>query len=149
MSLLKELNSVIGLYKSEVNQIKTFVEDIEKSIDRKTSKKSKKVVSDDDKKQLANFIEVFIGVTDTKTPENRTFNVSNHVSGLIGQLFTEFKHKKFLYNMALSYLISHQEAFIKDYIYQILTHRKNMLKSKAIISYEELLKFPSIKIINS
>ena len=55
------------------------------------------------------------------------------------------KHKDFLSEMALSYLISIQEAFIKAYIFEILVHKKELLRSSATITFEEVSNYTSIK----
>lgn len=149
MSLLKALNSVVDTYKIEINQIKDFIESIEKSIDRKTPKNPRKNLTDEETKQLHNVIDFFVGIKDKNIFEPMTIPVSKSVSRLLGQAFLTIKRKEFLFNMALSFLISHKEAFIKDYIFQILTHHKNMLKSNARISYEEVLKLSSIKALTN
>ncbi len=145
MSLLKELESLTTLYKNEIKQIEEFIDSIEKSIKRKTKRKPKAGFSNEEKKQIENFVEILSGLIEDKNDKKISIEASKNVSMLIGQIALSVKHKEFLYNMALSFLIAHQEAFIKDYIFQILLHRKSMLKSGNKISYEELLNFRSIK----
>lgn len=145
MSLLKEIESIITLYKDDIKQIENFIGGIEKSIKRKTKRKPKAGFSKEEKKQMENFVEILSGVIEDKNNKKLSIKVSKNVSLRIVQLALSVKHEEFLYNMALSFLIAHQEGFIKDYIFQILLHRKSMLKSGNKISFEELLNFRSIK----
>lgn len=47
--------------------------------------------------------------------------------------------------MALSYLVSHFEAFIKDYVRAVLLAQPSMLKSSSTLTFEEAVNHRSIK----
>jgi len=52
--------------------------------------------------------------------------------------------KRFLSEMALVYLITLQEGFIKDYLFAILIHRRELLRTQETITYEDLASFESL-----
>jgi len=50
----------------------------------------------------------------------------------------------FLSEMALVYLIALQEGFIKDYLFALLTARRELLRSEETVTYRELAAFESL-----
>jgi hypothetical protein len=46
--------------------------------------------------------------------------------------------------MALSYIVSFQEGFVKDYLEVVLSNRPELLKSSKSLSYEDAVGFSSI-----
>jgi hypothetical protein len=70
--------------------------------------------------------------------------ISEHVSAFVFQAAIPFKQETFLAEMALSYLVSQQEAFTKDYLFDVLVHKHQMLKSAATLTYEEIASHTSI-----
>ena len=57
------------------------------------------------------------------------------------------KSKEFLAEMALSYIISFQEGFIKDYLEEVLFNRPKLLISSKNLSYEDALTFSSLFLV--
>ncbi len=148
MSLQKELESVVKTYTTEIGLIGNFVRDVDRSLTRKQKRKPKSEFTQEHAKELRSVVEALDGVLSGKVGEVN-LNISNEVSKFILQKIIPLKHEKFLSEMALSYLISHQEAFLKDYIFEILVHRKYLLRSGTTITFEEVNNHSSMKALIS
>lgn len=145
MTLKKDLNHVTDHYLSEINNILDFVRSTEQSLTRKQSRKPKNINKDRDIKELEGMIEFIQKEPETKKAGRSLPIKSKSLAQFLLQQLIPITHKKFLTEMTLSYLISYQEAFIKDYLFQILISRKTMLKSGAKITHEEILNYNSMK----
>ncbi len=64
---------------------------------------------------------------------------------LVKREFLPDQHTRFLLEMSLVYLISFQEAFVKDYLKTIFMHRPAMLKSSKTITFEEAVSCDSLE----
>ncbi len=173
MTLEKNLNEIYSRYHGDIRLIKEFLENIDKLLTRRQKLRKKGIsdFSEEDKKDLEKFIE-FIGssvedtkqkstenspgastemngTTDTKvtqeTTNNRSLTLkSDKLGELIFGLIIPLKQKTFLAEMTLAYLISYQEAFIKEYIKEIMISRRDLLKNKKTITFEEICDFDSM-----
>ena len=70
---------------------------------------------------------------------------SIRVSNFVMQTLTPIKQSGFLAEMALVYLVSQVEAFVKDYLIEILANNPIMLRSGSTITYQEVSSYGSIK----
>ncbi|MFH1934451.1 MAG: hypothetical protein ABIN18_23120 [Pseudomonadota bacterium] len=145
MTLKKDLNHVADHYLSEIVSILDFVRTTEKYFTRKQSRKIKNINKDHVKKGLEDLIGFLEQIDETKKFTTSPPIKSKSLAQFLFQKLMPMAHKKFLNEMTLTYLISYQEAFIKDYLFQILISRKTMLKSGANITYKELLNYNSMK----
>jgi hypothetical protein len=144
MSLKSELEHVVNTYKSEISLIGEFVDYADKSLSRKQNRKPKTEFTKDQKDELKSVLDA-IGKAIEGESNSVNLTISSEVSKIIMQKAVPIKHKSFLSEMSLSYLISHQEAFIKDYLYQILIHRQSLLRSGATMTFLEIKKHSSMK----
>lgn len=145
MTLKKDLNHLTERYLNEINNILNFMKTTEKFLTRKQSRKIKNMNKDRDLKELKGIME-FIEQTDETKKDGSSLPIkSKSLAQFLLQNLIPMMHKAFLTEMTLSYLISYQDAFIKDYLFQILISRKTMLKSGTKITYEELLNYNSMK----
>lgn len=146
MSLLEDLKNTNSQYKGELKLILDFVNTTEKSLTRKQNRKPKVTLDDSDKEDLNKLVDFLKDVTSSESKEAKSISLK---SGEIGKIINNFvvpmKHRDFLTEMTLSYLISYQEAMLKDYLFNILTNRKSSLKGNNKITYDEALNFASIK----
>ncbi|OGI42961.1 MAG: hypothetical protein A2150_04005 [Candidatus Muproteobacteria bacterium RBG_16_64_11] len=78
-----------------------------------------------------------------------TTNLSDRVGKFVLQSVAPIKQREFLAEMALGYLISYLEAFIKDYILQILVANPRMLRSNATMTFEDVITHKSMKALRS
>lgn len=145
MALIQQLTEVVKLYTNEIELIEQFLKSVEQSLSRKQKRKPPKTFTDEEKSQIQKIRELFEELTSGKKTKEIELEVSDNVSKLLTQITIPIIHKGYLAEMALAYLVSHQEAFIKDYIYQILIHKKDMLKSSSTISIDHVIGFTSIK----
>ena len=90
-------------------------------------------------------VETLNEFINNKSPNKSITIKSDFLGELVKNFIIPMKHKGFLTEMTLSYLISYQEAMLKDYLYGILINKKSALKSSKKITYDEVLKFTSMK----
>jgi hypothetical protein len=147
MNLSDKLKHTNSLYQGELASILDFVKSTEKTLTRKQKLKPKgKPSKTEDVKALSEFSDYLNKSIAGQTNDGDSFNIENEfVQKLVLKFVIPMKHRNFLLEMTLSYLISYQEAMLKDYLHDILTSRKATLKSSSKISYDELLGFKSIK----
>lgn len=74
-----------------------------------------------------------------------TSPVSSRVSNFVMQVAAPIKQRTFLAEMALVFLVSSLEAFIKDYVLQVLIDNPKMLRSGEPIKREYALGFSNMK----
>ncbi len=148
MNLKKQLKSVKDQYEYELQQILEFAHTTEKSLTRKQKRKLNVKLEGEDQKELNRLIDFLRDISDGTSKNGQSISLKSEA---IGQLVTKFvvpmKHKNFLNDMTLSYLISYMEAMLKDYLNSILVCRKSALKSNNKITYDEVLSFNSMKTI--
>lgn len=70
---------------------------------------------------------------------------SVRVSSFLMQILTPIKQSGFFAEMALVYLVSQVEAFVKDYLIEVLASNPIMLRSGSTITYQEVSAYGSIK----
>lgn len=146
MSLLNNLENVRNRFKTEVEAILNFIEEIENSMARKDKRWESEVWSDGEINEMKK-IHSHIGkmLSHGRMPISVSVG-SEKIVRVMRDIVMGLKYSGFLGEMTLSYLISHQEAFIKEYLYVILTNRKSILKSKEKqLSYDEVCGFKSIR----
>ena len=145
MALKNKLDSVAFDYMSEMRDIGGFVAFVDQSLTKKQQKTMKegKGFSEEKLKELKTFAEKI--VTSFESAKKVHIPASPEVTAFLLEYLMSFTEKRFLAEMSLAYLISYQEAFVKDYLYEILVHLKHMLKSAATVTYEEVLGHASMK----
>ena len=145
MALKHQLNEIVSLYMNEIQSIEEFLKSVEQSLSRKQKRKPSKPLTDEEKKQIEKIGESLESISRGQNTEELKFEASKNVQKLLLRIAVPVIHKSYLAEMALAYLVSYQEAFMKDYLYQIFIHRKNMLKSSSTISLDHVIGFKSIK----
>lgn len=156
MRLEKDLHRVAATYLNDIRLIGEFISDIEGFLTIKENSGPKSPLTLDELKQLRHLGEtVMKSAEKAKHSESQRTNaaeniviridVSDRVGAYALQLIKPIKQRTYLVEMSLSYLISYQEAFIKDYLYQLLVHKHQLLKSSSSISYEEVVEHHSVR----
>jgi len=151
--LLKKLEDVCSLFRGEIIKIRDFIEKMDQALEKEIVELTAIDFSAKDRKELAKLIKfVKKVVTRNRTGENKIIAPvklkfeSNKASDFIWSVATRVKYKSFLAEMTLSYLVSHQESFVKEYLHRIFISRPSILKSRQKqINYEEVCGFKSIK----
>lgn len=136
-----------SLYAGELNQILDFCKSTDTTLTRKQKRSPSVKLNDRDKADILR-IRDFIDATADKKKGSTEQNIlikSKAVSDLLMRFIIPMKHKGYLYEMALSYLVVHQESMLKDYLYGILVHRKEILRTEGQLSYQEALEVTSMK----
>jgi hypothetical protein len=141
MSLKKQLQSIVNQYVEEIEHIRDFVSSVKRSLDKKQQRKPKQALSVEDRKQLLQLIGAIAKGADIKTD----IKLSNNAGNFIMQVTLLQMQSLLLSEMTLAYLVSYQEAFIKDYIFEILIDKKEMLRSSATLTYKQIVSFSSLE----
>ena len=82
---------------------------------------------------------------DSKKSNRQSMPISEAASDVLFQLIYPIKQRGFLAEMTLSYLASHLEAFLKDYVLAILVRNPALIKSNSTLTYEDVCAFSTIK----
>lgn len=150
MNLKNDLAKTHSKYESDLNLILDFVNTTEKSLTRKQKRKPKVQFQEKDREELKKLITFLNEATDDELKGQRSISIKSDALGkLINNMIVPIKHRDFLTEMTLSYLISYQEAMLKEYLYGVLFFRKDPLKSNNKITYNEIIGFKSIKALIS
>lgn len=137
MNLADELDNLHRHFLDEVLMIKDFLTGTYKAIVRKQSTKQKPF-SEKDKKDLQKIINYLRN-------DDEYISASKKVINYVIRRMKGSKYSEFLAEMTLVYLISFFEAFVKDYLRAILTSRSEILSSKKILTFEEVVPFQSMR----
>lgn len=148
MSFKKE---VIAAYEYYLFNVKLIHDYVEKSIKYLSNDPSVPApgsieLSDgeyDQLKRLHNFFEEVLN--NQKPGANRSIEISGKIKDLMLAFMKPIQQMKFLNEMTLIYLITFQEAFIKDILKIIFKYHLDCLKSNKQITYKEIFDFCDIK----
>lgn len=147
MSLSTELIDIRNHFVGETHHVLSFIRMSEVALKRREAKLKnpnfdKKDIKEAEK--LHSFMGNFINGKPNKS-DSITLNSEKLKKLLIGSIITPIKHKIILAEMSLSYLVSFEEAFLKDYLRAILSSRRTLLMSKKKqLSYEVICKHRSM-----
>lgn len=141
MSFQNELTKIRDKYSNELSMIFDFVKTTENKLTSDQNLFNSENITSDERTELAAFVKSVLNSEDGIVKVNFDEHPVGHI---IKGFHIPTKHKHFLTNMTLGYLITFQEAFLKDYLFQILIHNKNALKSKSKTTYADILKFDSM-----
>jgi len=83
-------------------------------------------------------------VKPTKPGVKRTIHVSENVTQMVWHIAGSVKQRTFFAEMALVFLVSRLEAFLKDYLQAMLLQDPRRLRSGAQLTYEQALRYPSM-----
>ncbi|WP_045459131.1 hypothetical protein [Vibrio campbellii] len=144
MEFKDKLISVNRKYKSELSEILSFADTTERQLTTQFNNFPENR-DDLDAQELVEVGKAILSAAESKTTSSISLNVSPSTAKLIKEKIVPLKHKGFLMDMTLSYLLSYQEAMFKDYIFNVLINQPNALKSKNTITYEDLLNYESIE----
>jgi hypothetical protein len=92
--------------------------------------------------QLRSVGEMFLKAT--KPGVKTTVHVSENVTQLVWRIAGSVKQRTFFAEMALVYLVSRLEAFLKDYLQAVFLQDPRRLRSSAQLTYEQALRYPSM-----
>ena len=145
MNLSQKLRKIHKIFFSEVSHVVNFVKEIDTRLINKIKTAAPPDFTKADGAELEKLINIFKKTIDGKIKKRAHFRLhSRKLADLILNLIVPAQQKRFLAEMSLSYLISYQEAFLKDYLKAILCDRRFLLKSKKTLSYEEVCSYNSI-----
>ena len=144
MSLSKNLASLLQQHKSEIALIQDFVKRTEQSLARcARSSLNRKRMTEAQLRGLELFADGLKKAIDGKGPISLTLD--EDISDLVLSAVKPIKHKGFLSEMSLAYLVTYFEAFIKDTVKCILTHRPSMLMNVNNVAFAEIYQVRSMK----
>ncbi|HHF2868955.1 TPA: hypothetical protein ACPJZQ_004113 [Vibrio alginolyticus] len=145
MEFKSQLIKVQKQYTLEFEEILNFANSTERELTSRFNSKSPNKPNEKDRAEIKRIGQEILDIVE----DNTTSNIINHtietdssfVANLIKEKLIPLKHRSFLIDMTLSYLISYQEAMFKDYLFVVLTNNTTCLKSNNKITYSELLDF--------
>jgi hypothetical protein len=148
MSLYAKLNEIVKHYKSDIIFIRDFVNSTDDSLDfSKIMKKHKDALTKED---LAAMRAVGQLLAEVPPKPNKgwkrhgTVETTARANEIILAAVRRLKNREFFSEMALAYILTFQESFVKDYLQEVFTSRSELLRSKKSLSYEDVLEFRSI-----
>jgi hypothetical protein len=145
MSLSTELTNIHDNFVSETSHVLEFIRKSRSTLNRREARSKptdfgKKEWDEMDK--LISFLE-----KSSKGKQNKDESIILYSEKLGKWLFSKvepIKHRTMLSEMSLSYLISFEEAFLKEYLRAILSSRRVLLRSNKQISYEAICEHNSM-----
>ena len=141
----KYLRDILLPAKTEIDVIRDFAVRANKALERRKPRapKNKDVNIGQELRKLSEML--LEQVNAHKTGKKKTIVISEAASSVVLQMIYPIKQRGFLAEMTLSYLASHLEAFLKDYVLAILVRNPNLIKSNATLTYEDVCDFSTIK----
>jgi hypothetical protein len=131
--------------------IRDFVTSVHESmVDfSKTAAKYKNRLSRDDTNAIRALRVALISSSDETSGQlkkdwDKNLRLTVQAEEIVLDIVKSLQHEQFLAEMALSYMISFQEGFIKDYLTEVFASRFKLLKSGRNLTYESVLEFTSI-----
>jgi hypothetical protein len=150
MSLYMKLYGIAERYKSDILIIGDFISSTGETLDlARLLAKHQRAFTNEDRASLHALIDAMTEAT-TATDKKRkqdwhkSIKTTAGANEIIVDFVKAFKNQEFFAEMALVYIISFQEGFIKDYLEELLASRIELLRSSKSLSYEEALRFNSI-----
>lgn len=155
MKLANALSHVVNTSKSDIRTIGEFASDADRALIARQGKLPAVDFTANEAEQLVAFGKALAAAAAaadhgaerpgiSKGPGMTETMVSERVAAFITQSIEPYQQQNFLAEMVLSYLMARQEAFIKDYLFVVLTHKRNALRSNATVTYEELAAHKSV-----
>jgi len=128
----------------DIQAIGDFASDAERMLASKQTLKLGESFTAAEKVELHAVSEAIGAAISGKTGTRIEIKASKRVQEFVLRVAAPIKQKSFLSEMALAYLIARQEAFVKDYIFQLLVHKRQLMISNASTTYQELAKHKSL-----
>lgn len=142
VSLGKDLTSLNKQFSYEIDLIRKFVKLTDQSLSRRSRALPKKLFTEDQSKLL---IELLDTADKGKRKRSAPITLPNELEAILVRHIEPLKHKGFLSEMSLTYLVTYFEAFVKDTVECILVHRPNMLMDVMNITFEQVQSVTSMK----
>jgi hypothetical protein len=148
MSKLERLRTIAEEMRSEISSIRDFARETDTTLATKSPGRPDTPFTSEEKEELKNVSAALLAATASPTPTGEivlTTTVSEKVGHYLLQIMSPVKQRSFLAEMALAYLLSYLEGFVKDYLLQVLVDNPRMLRSGATLSHEQALSYQSMK----
>jgi hypothetical protein len=140
---LRDLDKIHQHFVTEIQQVRDFLTGTHQTITKKYSKSSKRF-SPEEQKNLQLFLDRLKDKLEGKEEREEKIGLSLRVINHVMSVITGLKHSEFLAEMTLVYVMSFYEAFVKDYLKEILVFRRELLFSKKTLTFEEAASVQSI-----
>jgi hypothetical protein len=145
MSLTTALSIVVSAAQQDIQAIGDFASDAEQMLASKQTLRPGESFTATERGELKAVSQALSEAIAGKTGTKIQIKASKRVQDFVLRVAVPIKQKSFLSEMALAYLIARQEAFVKDYIFQLLTHKRKMMISSATMTCEELAQHKSLR----
>ena len=133
----------IHLVQEFLREIGSFLVEKQKKAKPKQKQFGKRDVQE--LKKLIAFFDSFIRKGPPKWNKGKSLTLHSEPLGkLVMGLAIPIKHKGLLAEMTLTHLISQEEGFLKEYIFNLLVFRKELLKSNKQLTYSEVCESDSL-----
>lgn len=145
MSTPKYLTEILSPAKSEIDIIRDFAVSTNEALQ---NKKPEVPPDQQDPTHAEDLRQFWSQLTEALQSGNLTktkIGVSGSAGTFVMQMVYPIKQRQFLAEMTLSFLASHLEAFLKDYVLAILVRNPSLLKSSSMITYQDACDFSTIQ----
>jgi len=138
------LNHLCEEYRSEVNRIQDFLREIRRFLSQKQDQAMllvKHLGRRDigELKRLLSFLKpIFEKKTSLPNHAKQLTLQSEAVVKLVRNMAVPIKYRTLLAEMTLTHLIAQQEGFLKEYVFNLLMFRRELLKSNKQLTYSEI-----------
>ncbi len=167
-NFIQPLISIFNKYRDDILNLFNFFKDVSNFIELDIEDSledlpiSDLVKKDEEKgdfidllKHLVSLIDNFIEKNENKTQIGSKTKFSKKSGELfselimqISRIFNKKRYKKWFYNMVHIYLICQFEAFNKDFFTEVFCFKPEKLKSKHLVSYQEIIDFSKMEDLN-
>lgn len=153
MNLSKALQEVVNSYRTEIGLVRDFATDAHSMLHSKLLEHSRTRLEPEEKEQIREIVaaldEVLFKARDSnarpkKGPVNIQLKSSERVSKYIMQMTMPIRKQSLVAEMSLSHLVAYQEAFIKDYLYELLIRKREMLRTGGTTTFEKIVAHKSM-----
>lgn len=134
---------ILGSARHDVELIRDLALDGDAIFESRSNDPPQAAFSNEEALQLRTVAGMLIEAA-TGRERKATTNVSENVGSLILRVAGQMKQRRFFAEMALVYLVTRLEAFLKDYFTEYLLQDARRLRSGNTLTYEQALSFSSM-----
>lgn len=135
---------ILGLARRDVELIRDLALEGDAFLESRSDALPKDTFSKDEALQLRTVAGMLIEAAAGRGKKKATTNVSQNVGSLILRVAGQMKKRRFFAEMALVYLVTRLEAFLKDYLAEYLLQDARRLRSGTTLTYEQAISFSSM-----
>lgn len=143
MNIHDARQTILASARHDVELIRDLAQEGDAFLESRSKQKPEATFSKDEAAQLRAVAGMLFDVAEGRG-KKATTHVSENVSSLILRVAGQMQQRRFFAEMALVYLVTRLEAFLKDYFAEYLLQDPRRLRSSNTLTYEQALSFSSM-----